>query len=272
MESFFTLDHPYDPVFKTWIKTKKEMEQRRLAPYADLLYKAIRDSIFARRAEIHATLLSVAATSTDPTQLRTPLWSYVGAECVHYDKDMLTRLRDDGYDWSVSWAGPGMTQVSVNQLVKATDLRERIACLFDATTFRVTADIRYEGGEVSHGAGYTSWNYDLVLHWYPKGVPAHIKARNLAAQEKHAGREIYGSPDIYKGIAHEVGFSNRTPPPRAAAAAPPPLGRRTDMWQRSTARQAEECPTERRAQELGFSVDDFPVCYCQTCEPDYDSE
>lgn len=270
--AFFTFEFNYNTLDNTWHKRKNEILQERLRPFADLLYKAIRESIFARRAEIHAAMVEATSKASGPQDLHIPIWSYVAACFRKYDPEVHDEIRNAGHDWSVCYGGEHQ---SVDWIIRKTDICARIACLFDTHMFHVKwANRPLPEGIVEQTENYTVWSRDLVLHWFPAGnMLQSIKLSNMTAEEKYRLAELPPvRPLIYKGTP---GFSNRTPPPKPPADAPPPVGvdrvtARQLMWDRNCAR--DECPTQAAFTRHGFSVDDAPVCYCQVCEPDSSEE
>jgi hypothetical protein len=167
MDSFATLD-----LAQAWNDRKLELKMTRLQRYADSEARALVATFTADRADITRRLHECVAQAKHPYELVIPIHTF--------DYDRTVKLWDDKYS------------VSFYSLVKSTDLCQQLAVFFGVENFWVTW--RKHGRE----------QYQLLLNYYPGGLPEEKVLALEACAERHAPAT----------------------PPRRLTVVPPPLVRR----------------------------------------------
>ena len=252
-----------DSLKTAWTQRRRRMRADRLQDYADMLYDHLAADFGARHAEIDALLRATIAGARNKEELRVPIWTFVSslyeqplAEIKYTDPwwKMEHYIRRKGHEWMVglmaedaapfttedvdntmAWGNRWVrTPVSVYSVLKHTDVAARLALLFGQGHFRIgvelTATKRLPGS-----LAVTARKYNLVLHYYPDGMPFWAARAEEQVADKYrdyvSGYHWTEQParrEIWTGLAETAGVSNATPPPRRRSDTPPPLMRRSN--------------------------------------------
>ena len=292
MASFFTPDFPSTIVHAKWHQRRAYLRAHQLQASNDALYAVVRDSLLARRGELHAALLTAVATASTPADLQIPLWTYHTAHylasvgSLDYEVVEATEvlLRDKGYRWMVGLAyrefDPDTfaydsyewdaiwrwrTPQSVHDVVRHTDFLARLALLFEDDGYRVSYRVAARK-VLSEPTDVVVERVELVLHYHPNGLYDHLVASLRAASLKYESHvaecATWDRPFVWQGRPDlEAATPPSSPTASAAAAAPPPLIRR------SNAEGIQVSDLEEVAQELFLPTVDDPhtpptACHC----------
>ena len=263
-----------DTLSSAWNQRRQQMRVERLQEYADILYDALAMEFRDTRGDIAASLRTAIATARDKSDLHTTLWTFHSSlyrqpwADIAYTPDyykMDNYLRRRGYEWfvgplketaprmtasvindSAAWDACWLRQpVSVYSVFKHTDIAPRLARLFGENSFRVSVELAATK-RITAPLGVSVRKYNVVLHYYPEGLPAALREQEQKLADKYGDllppltRHVYVAtstrPFIWKGVEEEPGFSNETPRMRADSDTdslpplirtdPPPLERR----------------------------------------------
>lgn len=172
MNSFATIE-----LAQAWNDRKLELKMTRLQRYADTVAADLAVTFTAERDNITRALHECVARATKPYELVIPIRGF------RYG--MTLQAEDDPYP------------MSYYNLVTHTDLCEQVAVFFGALNFWVT------------WRKHTPDEYQLMLNYYPDGLPESKRDALEACASRHAERH-----------------APVTPPRPVVFAAPPPLKRR----------------------------------------------
>lgn len=191
------------------------LDQLRLAwttrydAYGDLLYAHLLESILPRKAEILAALHAAATRALSPRDIQVPFWEFTSC----YSKVAEERL----YEARIGTTS--LPLVPVYQVLEYTDVLPRLAATFGAD-FHVyhrhketlsTTDQRVQSRR------------EVVLAYYPSGLPPHLATPVLAAHTRHATRlpatPRWGESLVFTDPMH-------TPPPTPQSSPPRLIPRR----------------------------------------------
>ena len=226
-----------------WSTRSWEIQAQLLQDSSDLLYDHLRRDFMDRRQSLQANLIEVIKTAGSLKDLQIPLWTYHTTvlpklPSEDYEK-VVGHLRRHGYEWSIGQVNPHFNPeeielwawnwqwktrpVTINTIVKKTDLLRRLALLF-GTDYRVVAT----PVAVKTVEGFDDlkvYKTQLQLHYYPQGLPRYHMDSLLHTQEKYAD---YKAPvheayvHLWTGVPSVV--SPPLPPSRSSTP-PPPLER-----------------------------------------------
>jgi hypothetical protein len=182
-----------DPLLDTpsltaaWILRRDDLRSKRLQPYNDLLFIFLRDLFRERRASVQNGFREIIRQAARPSHLVFSIWSYKTTVFNQppTDPEVLRQMRDTGSEWYIGTRLP-TTPITykwfedneparVHDVVRRTDLLTRLCLLFGDSyhiDFQVIDSQPFPGsvdGEVL--------TYELRLHFFPLGLPEHLKAR-----------------------------------------------------------------------------------------------
>jgi hypothetical protein len=216
------------PIVAAWRHREAELrhiQEQQLQPHNDSLFEVLRESILSRRDEIHAQLLTAAATAHHVRDIQATLWTY-RASYFPLPYDTLPRervqaaeneLRVQGHQWLIGltavypsgasefllhddlagrpWGGPSAEEWEaswrarsprpVHDVIRHTDVMSRIALLFGDRHYRVSYRVV---SEVLHPGPLDAMceTVELVLNYHPKGVYGSVLQDQQAAAVKYA--------------------------------------------------------------------------------------
>jgi hypothetical protein len=194
MQDFLGFD--YVKAHDNWQKRNAELEQIRLQPYNDLLFKHLTNTIDFRRC--CAELMEKITTATDRSDLCVPIWefknynmpygyrnnveSYAHVQAARAgvkDAVQAEAINSRGFrglvgatcvdDWygDVDFTHP---LVEIDRIFRKTDLKERLALHFGGIYLTVSLRQHYET-ETIDGEVYYPIRSEVMLNYYPRGIP-----------------------------------------------------------------------------------------------------
>lgn len=221
--SFFTTKEQMD-LRTSWGKRELEVEEETLQPYCDLLMTQIMNDVRWKKDEILAALQEKTKTAKHKADLCVPFWSYnsviykqsrqeaFGGRSYFTDQD---EIREKGYDWTLKteryvtdpaeleeighfpeYDGPSaevtkLRPVRVDRVVKRSDLLLRLSKNF-GMNFWVSTRL----GKIIHECeSYTAYKVELVLNFFPSGLPEHRIKALLPIAKKYDARTNYRMKD-----------------------------------------------------------------------------
>ena len=237
-----------------WSTRTWELQAQNLQDSSDLLYDYLRREFVTRRQSLQTDLLEVIRTARSHRDLQIPLWTYHTTvlpklPSEDYEK-VVGHLRRHGYEWSIGQVNPHFNPeeielwawnwqwktrpVTVNEIVKKTDLLQRLALLF-GTDYRVVAT----PVAVKTVDGFDDlkvYKTQLQLHYFPNGLHQHLldsHANTARKYENYAAPVHEGYVHLWTGVPSVVipplpASGSVTPPPSAPAEAPPVLPKRSN--------------------------------------------
>jgi len=162
-----------------WITRTVTLNQERYDPYADILYAHLVERFTATKHETFAELRTRMETARSPKEIEVPLWSYLAG----YSKQMEAPLAES----RVGTGTLGLPPVSVYKVLHATDLLPRLACAY-GPDFYISDRFRETVSETDQGC---LTRRELVLAYYPYGLPQILSERLQTAYARHLERTPY---------------------------------------------------------------------------------
>jgi hypothetical protein len=209
MESFTAIE-----LAQAWTDRKNELQNERLKPYGDLLYKRLEDMVLADPALLQRRLMECVRTATKVTDLNIVFFTFIhrnGRPDAWIDADLSSR----GLFWTVG-VDTELIPEPLYKIVRFTDVCQRVTRLFGSDNYwiscRPSEDQPITLGDVT--------KYDLVLNYFPNGLPAHWKRKMDESEE----RNLYRTPYVTDNrVVWSDNARGKTPPTRQMAAEPPPV-------------------------------------------------
>lgn len=173
-----------------WNDRKLELKLARLQLYNDILYNRLAAEILASREEIDRRLHECIRTATKPSELRIPIFTFKNCHGLNPPGDLRIwtegLCKKEGWHWTMQ-ANDDRYPVSHYSIITRTDICQRLALLFDATHFWVSC--RHTGAGVTPLGACSVLEHELVLHYYPNGMPRARLDSLLACNQRQLARD-----------------------------------------------------------------------------------
>ena len=267
-----------------WNDRKLELKLARLQLYNDILYNRLAAEILASREEIDRKLHECIRTATKPSELRIPIFTFKNCHGVNppgatriWAEDLCKR---EGWHWTMQ-ANNDRYPVSHYSIITRTDICQRLALLFDATHFWVSC--RHTGAGVTPLGACSVLEHELVLHYYPNGMPRARLDSLLACNQRQLARDgVEPIMPVVHRLVWVEGAGDEQPPALAYPRGPGGLVYRDGPSTPEPA-QGRECPgapreesrddgsitvydtMEDAARDLGRELMEEARCPCHEC-------
>lgn len=160
-----------------WSARVREIANQRYEAYGDLLYAHLLERLVPRKTETFNALLAKMQTAVAPSDLEVPLWQYTGC----YAKDPAARIHETRLGTTT------LRLESVYKILSSTDVLARLASAYGADFYvydRYVETLR-ETEEMIQS------RREIVLAYYPYGLPETLSNRVVAAYTRQVGRTMY---------------------------------------------------------------------------------
>jgi hypothetical protein len=279
MTSFATTE-----LAQAWNDRKLDMKLTRTKLYSDILYNRLAAEILNSREEIDRKLHECIRTATKPSDLSIPIFAFKARHGLNPAGDL--RLwtdglcKKEGWHWTMQ-ANGDRYPVSHYSVVRNTDLCQRLALLFDGKHFWVSCRPK---AELVQGLGASIVReHEIVLHYYPGGLPRNLLNAVLACNRRQIEREAHEPimPVVYD-LEWVEGPGDEPPPALAYPRGPGGLAYR-DAPSTPEPGPERECPgapshaedddgsitvydtMEEAARDLGRELIEVAGCNCYCC-------
>lgn len=173
--------------------------------YADLLYAHILSLLLPRKDAILSGLLSAATRATSPKDMEVPIWEFTSCFMKRRDEERIFESRI---------GTTSLPLVPVYTILQTTDLLPRIAATFGAEFYVYSRQKEI----LSTTDARTQSRRELVLAYYPKGLPPHLLNPVLNAHTRQSTRlpatPRWGESLVYVDPTQTPPSTPQTSPPR----------------------------------------------------------
>jgi hypothetical protein len=213
MRTYGLASHALDELKSAWAVRVKTLTRERYDPYGDLLYTHLLESIVPTKEVLFNTLLTTISTATSAKELEVPLWSYTAA----YSKVPGEPVHETRIGTS-SMGVIALPAVPVYKVLQHTDVLAHLASSFGADfhIYDRHVEILSETDERCQS------KRELVLSFYPRGLPSFLLTKVVEAYNRHFNRSPY-SPSWAEVVEVHDPLST---PPQSPASSPPRLPRK----------------------------------------------
>lgn len=204
------------PTLKSaWAGRARDLSRQRYERYGDLLYAYLLGILTAQKTTTFTTLLAKIQTAAKPQDIEVPLWHYTSC----YSKVKEQPLFDTRIGTRV-FGIPALPSVSVYAVLHETDVLHRLAAAYGADFYLYDRHVE----TLCENDRRLQTRREIVLAYYPYGLPESLSTRILDAYTRQLGRMPY-TPSWAESLS--VTEPVLTPPP-SCPSTPPPLRRRQD--------------------------------------------
>lgn len=210
---------------QAWTETKTKTKTERVNRYADILFSRLHALFLLTSDEIKRRMIEKIRSSTSPKEFNVPLFTYrsraVEADTPPEERDRLDALAaENGWHWTLQSEGDRYP-VSHYAVFRYTNICKRLSKLFCANTgphywvtWRYVRPISEETLIVGE--------YELVLHYYPEGLPDACRRVLEELPEESAPPTVNVTWTEDRVWTHVRPQSSFCTPPRKVTMAPPP--------------------------------------------------
>lgn len=193
---------------QAWQARLAELNRQRYDSYADLLYAYLLERLVPQKESTFNAIMARMRTASSPRELEIPLWQYTASyEKTDCDRLYETRIRTSS-----------LPPVPVYAVTHSTDLLCRLASAYGADFY--VSDRHVE--TLSETDQRVQSRRELVLSYYPNGLPETLSRRVLDAYTRQFNRTAY-TPSWNETV--RILEPLETPPP-SRSSSPPPIPRR----------------------------------------------
>jgi hypothetical protein len=169
-----------DSLRSAWTARDLALTRERYDPYADVLYACLLEALMSSKEDIIERLRATIETARSRKDLEVPVWSYVAG----YSKTPEAPLLE-----SRIGTGPmGLPPVPVYKVLHLTDVLHRLA--WDVYGPDAYLYDRYKETLTETDQGCLT-RRELVLAFYPYGLPTNLSTRIQSALTRRAERAPY---------------------------------------------------------------------------------
>jgi hypothetical protein len=214
MRTYGLASHALDELKSAWAVRVKTLTRERYDPYGDLLYTHLLERIVPTKEVLFNTLLTTISTATTAKELEVPLWSYIAAyskvagEPVHETRIGTRTL-----------GIRSLPAVPVYKIFQHTDVLAHLAAAFGADFYVYDRHVT----TLTEDEDRVQTMRELVLAYYPNGLPPFLLNKTVDAYNRHFNRAPY-SP-AWAEVTEVLGPLET--PPQSPVSTPPQLPRRT---------------------------------------------
>ena len=252
---------------QAWTETKIKNNSTRMNLYADILFSRLHALFLLTSDEIKRRMIEKIRSSTTPKEFNVPVFTYrsrvIDCDTPREERQRLeTIVAANHWHWTLQTEGDRFP-VSHYAVFRYTDICKRLSNLFCANTgphYWVTW--RYvrpvSEGEIIVG------EYELVLNYYPEGLPAACQRVLEELPEEPAPPAVNVTWTEDRVWTHVRSHSFCTPPRKVTMAPPPP----PELLRHRRAAGGDE-PVRNLAHECYccFNDDDESVCELRAAKP-----
>jgi hypothetical protein len=167
---------------EAWTARASALAQQRYDAYGDLLYAYLLGYLTVQKEQTFNALLAKLQTATSPRELEVPLWQYTACYWKGSEQpDFATRIG------TTVFANSGLPHLPVYKVIHSTDVLHRIASAYGADFYVYDRHVEtlYENDQRVQS------RRELVLAYYPYGLPETLSARVLTAYTRQLSRTPY---------------------------------------------------------------------------------
>jgi hypothetical protein len=165
-----------------WKSRSDTLSQQRYDVYGDLLYAYLVNLLTCRKQQIFDALLVKIQTAVTPRDIEVPIWEYIAC----YRKDTTERIHETRIG-TAALGGRAVPQVPIYTVLQNTDVLPHLASVFGADFYVYD---RYKETVVDSET-LTQSRHELVLAYYPHGLPQTLSDRVVASYTRHLSRTPY---------------------------------------------------------------------------------
>jgi hypothetical protein len=211
MRTYGLAAHSLDEMKSTWAARVKVLARERYEPYGDLLYAHLLEVVVPKKEVLFNALLTTMSTATSAKELEVPVWRYTAAyskvpgEPVHE-----TRIGTSSMDVVALPALP------IYKILQHTDVLAHLASSFGADFHIYDRHVEI----LSETDERCQTTRELVLAFYPRGLPPYLLGKVVDSYNHHFNRAPYSPSWAEVVVLHDpTATPAQTPlnsPPRLA--------------------------------------------------------
>ena len=213
MRTYGLAAHSLDELKSAWADRVKVLTRERYEPYGDLLYAHLLEIVVPKKEVLFNALLTTIATATSAKELEVSLWSYTAA----YSKVPGEPIHETRIGTS-SMGVVALPSVPVYKVLQHTDVLPHLASSFGADFHVYDRHVEI----LSENDERCQTKRELVLAFYPRGLPSFLLGKVVDAYNSHFNRSPY-SPSWAEVVEIHDPMST---PPQSPASSPPRIPRK----------------------------------------------
>lgn len=193
---------------EAWNARVADLNRQRYEPYGDLLYAYLLDRLVPQKESTFNAIMARMQTATHVRELEVPLWQYTAS----YEKVDSDRLYETRIGTST------LAPMPVYAVTHCTDILCRLAAAYGADFYVVDRFVE----TLSDTDQRVQSRRELVLAYYPNGLPETLSHRVLAAYTRQFNRTAY-APSWNETVRLVEPLET---PPQSPPSSPPRIPRR----------------------------------------------
>jgi len=197
-----------------WAAREAVLAREKYDAYGDLLYAHLLEELVPRKDLFFNGLLTAIATATSRKDIEVPIWAYTACYSkIHEEPLHETRIG------TRTLGVRSLPLVPVYKVFQHTDVLARLAAAFGADFYISDRHVEI----LAEDDDRVQTSRQLVLAYYPRGLPPHLLNKTVDAYNRNFNRAPY-SP-AWAELTEVLGPLET--PPSSPVSTPPQLPRRT---------------------------------------------
>ena len=213
MRTYGLASQSLDELKSTWAARVKVLARERYEPYGDLLYAHLLEVVVPKKEVLFNALLTTMSTATSAKELEVPFWSYTAA----YSKVAGEPVHETRIGTS-SMGVVALPSLPVYKILQHTDVLAHLASSFGADFHIYDRHVEI----LSETDERCQTRRELVLAFYPRGLPPYLLGKVVDSYNHHFNRAPY-SPSWAEVVVLNDPLAT---PAQTPANSPPRLARK----------------------------------------------